>query len=954
MALKKHALTLQALTLLVPLIFLGGCADKTPQEALTLLEANQFSEAAALAKKALKDKPKDPFYHSVMAEVLTEQCIRSNCPASDPEKLDEIKKHLSFINKPISLPDETMLNIYARLTPIAERFISVHNDTKSYATFVRRALPEGANKRYFLQQIEIFAQKAMQRGDTQSAISLLENITQLGNENSPTVQLSKFILEFIRKNGITSPETQASVSTILENNPAEQAMFIKNIPHLALIKAKALSDDKQETLNIYTDLLQNPFGAMGLGNFSTEKNLEALADELLKLVDDSSFIGQFTAEGGAPSAQDAKLALLKVSLLHNTQNPQIWNDFFPLAIENTTPGDSLRFIYNNIDLTKIPANVVISNNELLVSKAQEALVKGLDVSPYLQEIIYRRDADQERFDKIARELLERGLDTALESKNYEQAVTYLRLMPEPPEEKREELLSTLRESLKVFWQENAFRRMEEITQYMRTNLNGSINLDVELMGFLRQYLESDSVKDKLRAVTPAPLLLSEEEAKVDLGPKMDYATKRFSQRPEIIQARLKALAINLEGPYSTANVLHSLRHLFTDENIDELVTGALKSAMVNDENLSAVEVATYGLDFMEKWLKHFTINFVVGESLKRIEDIQEAQEVWEQTNTAFHNFAEKLRPQLVNLLEGIRLFEEGKQAEAAGIFASITDPVYRKEAKPYLDQYDSLVKIFKGTYLYQGKASDSPVAVLYIKEGSELLKADITAISHLGFMEREQELIIDRGQVAEIALTANYDTGKRQLVVTDINDVVSGLSTNVARTFGTISHLTKQGETVVLHLTNGRAFPFVKANSNPGFAPLPQGRYIMTSTVHESGTTSPALPEGTIINFKTDRQTVRQDIDDPILNVVLTKSVLPVSGSIRHPATNEEISISGFFDKKTHLFHIEYTYPMNNGQTIYNALARCQPLEARITCAAHNRHEKRKRFMTVVSGRKVK
>lgn len=948
MAFKNYALIL-----LLPLLALSGCGDKTPQEALTLLEANQFSEAQALAKKALEDKPKDPFFHGVMAEVFTEQCVRSNCPASEPEMLDKIRSHLGHISKPITLDEGRSFNIYARIAPIAERFISVHNSTESYATFVSKALPEGANKRHFLREIETFAQRAMQRGDVNEAVSLLGNVVALGNPESPTVKLSKFMLQFIQTNGASSPEAQAQVTEVLENNPNEEETFIRNIPQLALVKAKGEEGENKTLLNAYTEILEAPFDAMGLKKFDTAQNRARLAGEIFELSKDSGFLERIT-QGLENGQGKARAALLKTALLHDTTNAEIWNIFFPLALESTQAGASLRFIYNNIDLTKIPADVVIRNNELLLEKAESALQESVDISPYLQEIIYRRDAEQANFDERVNVMLDRALDRALKQKDYKKAVTYLRLIPEPPEDKRERLLDILEEALVVFWADDAFQRMEEITQYMRSSLNASINLDVELMGLLRTYLESDEVKDKLRATTPEPLLLSAEEARVDLGPKMDYAQKRFSQRPEIIQARLKALAINLEGAYSTANVLHSLRHLFTDENLDELVTNALKSAMVNDENLSAVEMATYSLAFQKKWPEFFAINFIVGESLKRIKDVDEAQQVWKETNQEFHNFAGKLRPQMVSLLDGIELFEKGERTKAAAVFARITDPVYRKEAQPYLEQYDSLVRPFKGTYIYQGEAHESPVAALYIKEGDKLLEADVTAISHLGVMEREQELIIDRGQVSRISFTADYASETGRLRVQNIDDVISGLTTNEARTFGKLSYFTKEGDTLLLHLTSGQAYPFIRANASPGYAPLPKGSYAILETVHDAGTQSSALPIGSIINIQTDRQTVRQDIEDPILGVILTKSVHSVSGTIRHPATADEIALSGFYDKNTLMVHLEYTYPMNNGQTIYNALTRCQPLEARITCAAHNRHEKRKRFMTVVTGRKAK
>lgn len=939
----------------VPAVFLSACSDKSPEEALNLLEANQFSQAAALARKELEDKPQDPFYHGVVAEVLTEQCVRGNCPASTPEKLSEIREHLSHIKKPITLDEGRTINVYNRLAPIVERFISVHNATKSYAMFVERALPEGVNKRHFLREIEGFAKQAMARGDFDGAVELLKNVTELGNPDAPTVVLSKFMLAFIQSEGEPSVALQAEVSDALAKSPKEKETFITNMPHLAIIKARRETETTQALLNTYTDILTDPFTEMNLKQIDTEDNRALLATEIFRLSRDETYLNQFVpADMAERDTSKIKAELLKVALLHDPQNTEIWDVFFPLALENMADENgSLRFVYNNLDLTRIPTSVVINNNEVLLAKAREALKNREDISPYLQEIIYRRDANQADFDEAARGLLDQALTRALARNDYQQAVNYLRLMPDPPEDKKEELIKTLEGALAEFWAANEFRRMEEVTQYMRQKLNTSINLDVELMSFLREYLESDQVKDKLRATTPEPLLLSAEEARTDLGPKMEYALQRFQSRPEIIQARLKALAINLEGAYSTANVLHSLRHLFTDENLDELVTNALKSALVNDESLGAVEMASYGEQFMETWPEFFTINFVVGESLKRVKSVDEAQEVWGATSEDFHEFAAKLRPQLVNLLRGIELFEAGNRAEAAEIFASITDPVYQEEARPYLDEYGSLVQQFRGSYFYQGTDPNSPVAVLYIEEGDELLTAQVTAISHLGVMERTQRLVKDRGRVSRVAFPARYSTQTRQLTLQNIDDVISGLTTNEARVLSTLSHLTHNNDMLYLHLNDGTRLPFAQANAKPDFTPLPKGMYGITQKVHTVQPESHVLPVGSILEFETDRQTARQDIEDPILDQVLTKSVHPLSGTIRHPATGREITLTGFFDRGDNLLHFEYEYNFDGSETIFNALVRCQPLGARITCAGHNAHEKRKRFMTVMTGRKV-
>lgn len=949
-------MTIKHLTILLVLpLLMSGCGDKTPDRIMTLLEGNEFSEASTLAKQALENRPKDPFYHGVMAEVLTEKCVRGNCPAANPDMLDKIRQHLSYVEKPISLPDGRTFNTYARLAPIAERFISVHGATKSYAAYVERALPKDANKRQFLREIEGFAQQAMQQGDFDAATSLLKNVVTLGNPEAPTVILSKFILAFIRSDGSPSAALQAEVLEALESSPKEEQAFVQNIPHLALIRARRQAENTEKMFNVFRRILTSPFSEMGLKSLETPENKKELAHEIRILSQDETYLNQFIpADMAEKSTEEIKVALMKVALLHDPANADIWTRFFPLALERvTTENDSLRFVYNNIDLADIPADVVIKNNELLLEQARKSMRENRDITPYLQEIIYRRDAEQERFDAQARTLLEQALDRALAQKNYQQAVNYLRLMPDPPKEKREELKPVLQQAIGEFWEENAFQRMEEITQYMRNNLNAPINLDVELMDLLREYLDSAAVKKQLRAVTPERLLLPAEEARIDLGPKIDYARRRFSNRPEVIQARLKALAINLEGAYSTANILHSLRHLFTDPNIDELITNSLKAALVNDETLSAVDMAIYGEQFMEKWPDFFTINFVVDESLKRVENVRDAQQVWGETSQKFHDFAAKLRPQLVNLLEGIRLFESGNREEAAPIFARITDPVYRQEAQPYLETYTSLIAPFKGSYFYQGKSNESPVAMLFVKEGKELLQTEVTALSHLGVMEREQDLIKDRGKVARITFTGMYDTRQNILKPRNMDDVISGKTSNEARTFGQVSHLRPSGDTLYLHLQGGEALPFVKMNQNPGFTPLPKGTYGITENIHITEPESHVLPKGSILNFNTERQTIRQDIEDPILDVVLTKSVHPVSGTVRHPASAEEIPLTGFFERENNLIHFEYAYSFDGSETIFNAAVRCQPLGARITCAGHNKHEKRKRFLTVVGGRKA-
>lgn len=953
--------TLNILVLLVPVVGLASCGDSDEARVVTMLETKQTQQAIELAADNLKSNPDSPLFNAVMAELLTETCVPERCPKTSPEKLDKIRSHLSKVSGPIEVKEGQIFDVYKVLPATAERFLTVNHEPDDYLEFIQKALPANAPKSRFIQGMKDVANGALRQGQTQKALTMLRAINSVGEASDPSVAASKFMLTFIENGGDVPAEESKKLEEVLKTNQGELTNFIQNVAYLIFVKTVNHPDPESQNFSHFIEAMTNPFKTMGMPDLNTPENRKQLSVAILETTQDDALASQLAKlipdEGNLEA--DAKVALVRTKLLRfalitDPSNKLLWQQFFKPALETAAPNQSLSFLYDNIDLSLIPPDVVIENNKAIIAHARKVLEENGDISFLLKEIIYRPDAQQLFFDETAKELISQGLSKAIDRGDYQQAINYVQFNPEKAVEQGEKLADTLKKGVKDLWDQDKFTDMEEVANFMRVSLRIPYNLDVELLDFFADYLNSDEVQNVLRAETPDNLLLPKQDAKIDLGPKMAYILERFKERPDIVQARLKTLAIEIPGAYSTANTLYALSYLFSDENLDELISNAIKSGIVNDKKIRPEELVLVGSKLVQLW-PDINYNFIINEVFKRVENIDDARAVWKVGDAEFKKNTEKLRPQLASLMKGIDLFERGNITEAAKYFTVLSDQQYVQAAKRYTKEYDLMIEPFVGTYFYQNADADMHIAVLRIDRSNKLLEAKVEMVNLVGSLTRKTEVLTDNGQVINHTFEVQIDPENMVLTIPDSQKTITELNLGLERVFGKIKNIKLNPNNVVITSRDGKKYTYIKMSKELGFFELPQGRYgVMKEISPHDPATSHVLPVGSILTLQAEKDLQTLPVEDTITGESKAQLVYPVTGTINHPTTRTPLEVSGYYDRRNQITELTYSYPMNNGQTIFDAVIRCHLLLNQLRCAGHNKHWSRQRFVNIVEGLKAK
>lgn len=266
-----------------------------------------------------------------------------------------------------------------------------------------------------------------------------------------------------------------------------------------------------------------------------------------------------------------------------------------------------------------------------------------------------------------------------------------------------------------------------------------------------------------------------------------------------------------------------------------------------------------------------------------------------------------------------------------------------------MDAFADLIKPYLGTYAVAG-SDDSNVGMLRIDAGRELLTARLTFTNAVGMLEKREEFIVNRGDVANLDVVGRFNPQTQTITVDATARTVGVDGVGFERFVGDLQQIQLQNDgRLTLVTTEGSTDMRRVANAGER-APLPQGRFGITKQVTPHNAESDhVLPIGSILEFRTQDQMVTQTVSDG-RGGANDVGVYPVTGTVMHPSQRSPITLSGYFLPETNLLALTFSYPMNEGRTMLDAELRCQVLSDSIICAGQNRHWSRQRFTHVVRG----
>jgi hypothetical protein len=942
----------------VLLFVLTACGQNPHEKAQALLNEGKRDEAIAVLEKAIADGVKDdiaPAINGMAAELLTAKCVAADCPLKDAATLQRIRRYLSVVRGPVQMPDGTTVDVYDRVMRTAIRLISQRQNPESYAAFVTTALPDGAPKSRLTAMLmdEVYAEVAARRAD--SAQMVLTAIIQTADGEHPVAKLAAYY-DAILKGDLTT--VQGLAAAALADGATGDMTRVMSAVNFLYMSGILRSEDANAGDGFFNTMLTF-FPSFGLAAFDSPENRKILATAFDAMAADDTVVARLAekitpVQGFRNHQTYVRTRLIKLGIVYDAEDANRWRSFFGPALDNIALDQPLTFMYDHVELSEMPAQVIIDNNIVMLRRLQTLLEEGLDIIAPLKEIIYRSDADQLNFTEQTNKLLEQAMTRAVTARNVDAIVNYVTYEPSIAIAHAEKIGDIVISALTEAWQKNEFTRMEKLAEFLTGTLRVNFSLEVKLSEMFSEYLASKEVMDQLASSTPKDLLRTIEQARINLNPKLEYVKKRFTNRPEIVQSRLRAAAVNASGPYGTANALLAMYDELDKADRDKHLTTAIKLGVSNDKAISASELAAIGSELVERWKPEITYNFIINESLNRIKDLDDARKAWKAGSDRFRDNAEKLRPQIASLMRGIDAFEAGNMQEAASRFMVITDPAYVRAAEPYLKEFRDTVSKAVGTYIHTRLDDNLRVAVIELAAGSELLKVTLNMTSAVGMVEVNENFVVDKGRSYKTRLIGDLNPETLELSIPLDQQLGQVDDIPVARAFGRIKSIGMEKDQLVVKAEGDeKAYVFRRLSDKVGVPLRPSGRFGITRQLSTNDVnTDHVLPVGSILNITTADSIVQRNIEDRGTSSLI--SVYPVTGTILHPSTPQPIDVEGYYNPDKHTTELTYSYPMNDGRTVLDAIVRCNILDTRLICGAHNRHWSRQRYSHVVEGLKAK
>src|SRR5690606_15186578 len=264
----------------------------------------------------------------------------------------------------------------------------------------------------------------------------------------------------------------------------------------------------------------------------TPENIRQLAADCERLSKDAGFVarlgeGTTAAEGIKDNAEFTRLMVLKAAIVLEPSNAARWKLFFQPALENAAAKASLRFLYDDVELSGMPPEVIIENNNLILARMRQMLDAGENIVPVLREIIYRGDAQQLAFAEQTAQMLTGALDNALQQKDPAQVLVYVGYDRKIANGREEAITNMLTAAIKQQWERNEFEPIAEWADFLTNTLKVAYSMDVQVSDLLSEYLNSQDVQNAITGTHPRQLLQTPEEAALDLGPKLAFAENHF-------------------------------------------------------------------------------------------------------------------------------------------------------------------------------------------------------------------------------------------------------------------------------------------------------------------------------------------------------------------------------------------------------------------------------------------
>lgn len=951
-------------TLPVALLMAGllAACGNSPEKLNRQIDSGNASAALTKIEEKLAANPTSPALSLLAAKARLALCVERNCTSQSsstlPPLLAPVEGLLARVTAPVPVgKDVSPLTVTAVVNNAMAAFQRLDNQPAAVLTLYG-SVPPGMRPGIMSGLFQP-ALATARKGQYRQAGQILAGLGQA--KEVPTIPLQTANM----LSGLLTNQPMLAQSNLiaLRSAPATQPLPANAAALLpwAVLARTAVSQTAypaQTALENMPATLRNWQAPV----FNTTTTQADVAAELATIAQTPELLAQW--QSGYPSGTTPlPLAVQRLSLSFNPNQPQLWSVYLPQLIQAAS---SQSGSVAGLELINIPSSGLTSTTAQqlagqLIKAAGQLTNQPATAAPLITLAARIGASKQQQVDleKLAQDLLLK----ATEQSDVTSTLILAQAIPGVAQNNRQSVVPLLVKQIRANLRDGNFDAATATADLLTETLKMDLEFGPIILQEFADDLKRRRIAQELTAETPGQLTQPSSTVQLSLGPIFTFMQTQFATQPDILTAQLTTLIAEAHGAYGQPTAMYRLGHLFPESTMplskqQEWLAASLSEALLDDTTLNGPALADTAARLA---VYHPALNLapLMDAALKRTGTLEEQRELWRNATPQTRAVLKAIRPEFSALMRGVDALESHGLNTAAKEFADLTDPVWRNQAKPFLEQFQSRLIALAGTYVpVSGNAGLKIAAVTLAPSGligGPLGNVSVTFISRVGTLTESEPAALRTNAAAvhrfELGLPVDFDhltLSLTQQVLAQTPSAGAFLSN-----FGNVRKLTvlpgsAQSQSLLsLTLADGTVVPFVRALVNPSMPLRPDGTYLIQTRLSPAvSDTSTILPPGSVLTLATVNAMRRPaETDDTAASLVF-----PLTGTLRHPSSGRTLQFEGFFEPNTLTSTFTFSYPLPQSAQPVRATVRCQALAGPITCGGHHVHSPRQAYAALVTG----
>jgi hypothetical protein len=901
--------------LLLPMVLMS-CQENTKDNIQELLVKKEYVQAKQQAETMLEQHPLDQYYNGVLGYISAVECLSTNCAVNKPELLENTKQYLENSQGIVNVSQAYFVDFYSKSIKNIIK-LALQQPSVEQATLVLDPFINVKNNRVGFIYDELYKSviSSILEGENKKAM--------IGLGLLKSLEFGLSLDQIVSIELLMALESDKPLSVLKERIKAFNRVFIgKDVPKEFLVAfAPVLVDfslnNGLNPVKVLEKTIQAKPSVLGEnGSILKQPNNKLDYAKGVELVANSEAMKKrFSLSYDEPeNLFNVKLKNLSLSIY--PLNADLWASYVKDIIDN---GD-ISYLYHNIDLDSLSADIVIANNNALMAYAEETLSTE-SIIDILNETIFREDSKKDYYTQQVFDLVKKALKVEMSKNNLDGIFNYLNYIPAMKSHFGEDLNQKLNMYIYEAWEKNQFEKLDKLVDLYQ-DLNSKPKKDLILDLYEEFMLSQDSEKFFVANTIENLVRYGSEDEVINENVNSKYRYVRNKVSKTELENRIFSVVRKLHGIYTQVKVFSFYDNTFSDAKRDDLVIDAATVALAKDQNLSLSSIMKLANFLLEK-CNRLPENYIKEQIVARYSSAEDVILSWSEASKATKRALQSYNKDIASLIKAKEYDSKNNKIVASKYISKIKSDEISQFIKKYKDIYNSYVEQVKGYYVKQ--TGDKGPEVIYIEPTKTLLKVDVRFVSRLGQIENLDKYKLDRGEILTKQFNNYYNPIKGEFKLND------DFSSKDKKVFAKAKSLKINGSQLTFA---GNKYKKVKSLFvfNKRFGILEQVTGKTRDNFH-------ILPEGSSIR-------VVAQVSDDVYQV-----------EVKHPGvqkSDKPILVNAKYDEQTLSFMFEYDYFIKSFEKNFSAKAKCQMVSAKIYCAVQDKYWKRENYSIIVKGLQVK